>query len=243
MLYMFNRTSSDVQKHLQPRYDEDSQTRFVSAKEILDYMASIYVNPNATRDARHEYNSLIMKQVQSFSEFQTEFLHLAGQAQIPKESLRLDLYDRITTALQKGIAPIIRFLPTYQELAADLVCLDTELKRIAIREERQKRFRDKKPIQTNTPVHTGPTQGTALVYTPGTTTKAPFVRARSETPHAEPRRPPPANATLICFNCDKPGHYASECPELRKVEVKEIEEELEESYDYNQDEDSGKEEP
>ncbi len=47
MLYLFNRTSGDAQKHLQPRYDEDSQIRFVSTKEMLDYLASIYVNPNA----------------------------------------------------------------------------------------------------------------------------------------------------------------------------------------------------
>ena len=71
MLYLFNRTSGDVQKHLEPRYDEDSQTRFISVKEILNYLASIYVNPNAVRDARHDYNSLAMKQSQSFTEFQT----------------------------------------------------------------------------------------------------------------------------------------------------------------------------
>ena len=50
---------------------------------MLEYLASIYVNPNAVRDARHDYNSLTMKPGQSFSEFQTQFLHLAGQAQVP----------------------------------------------------------------------------------------------------------------------------------------------------------------
>jgi len=29
-------------------------------------------------------------------EFQTQFLHLAGEAQIPTESLQLDLFDRLT---------------------------------------------------------------------------------------------------------------------------------------------------
>jgi hypothetical protein len=242
MLYLFNRTSGDAQKHLQPRYDEDSQTRFVSAKEMLDYLASIYVNPNAVRDARHDYNALLMQPSQSFSEFQTQFLHLAGQAQVPQESLRLDLYDRVTILLQKGIAPILRLLPTYEELAADLASLDTELRRISVREERQRRFRERQPARTHVTVSAGPAPVTVVSPKPTTTAHGPFVRARSETPRTEPRRPAPANAVFTCFNCDKPGHIAKECPEPQRGDLKEIGEELEGSYD-DQDEDSGKEEP
>jgi hypothetical protein len=238
MFYLFNRTSGDAQKHLQPRYDEDAQTRFVSAREMLEYLASIYVNPNAVRDARHEYNSLTMKPSQSFSEFQTQFLHLASQAQVPQESWRIDLYDRVTTTLQKGIAPNLRLLPTYGELAADLASLDTELKRITAREERQRRFRER-PLTRN-PATAAPVSAPATA--PATTAvSAPFVRAKSETPRTEPRRPAPADASFTCFNCNRPGHMAKECPEPRRGDLKEIEEDLEEPYD-GQDEDSGNEE-
>jgi hypothetical protein len=61
MLYLFNRTSSNAQKHLQPRYNEDSLTRFSTAKEMIEYLASIYVNRNLVRDARHNYKDLFMK--------------------------------------------------------------------------------------------------------------------------------------------------------------------------------------
>jgi len=241
MLYLFNRTSGDAQKHLEPRYDEDCQTRFVSAKEMLDHLASIYTNPNAVRDARHDYNSLAMKQGQLFSEFQTQFLHLAGQAQVPRESWRMDLYDRVTTTLQKGIAPNLRLLPTYEELSADLASLDTELRRIAVREERQRRFRERQPTRTHVTPSTGPAPGQAPTPKPATTASTPFVRARSETPRAGPRRPAPADATVLCYNCDKPGHYASACPEPRKGDLKEI---GEEKLDVRVDEDeSGNEEP
>lgn len=242
MLYLFNRTSGDAQKHLQSRYDEDSPTRFVTAREMLDYLASIYVNPNAVRDARHDYNSLLMKPSQSFSEFQTQFLHLAGEAQVPRESLRLDLYDRVTTTLQKGIAPNLRLLPTYEELAVDLASLDTELRRIAVREDRQRRFRERQPARAHVTAGAGPVPITVVTPKPTTIAHSPLVRARSETPRTEPRRPVPADATFTCFNCDKTGHIAKECPEPRRGDLKEIEEELEESCD-DQDEDSGKEEP
>ncbi len=46
MIYLFNRTSGDAQKHLQPRFDDNSQTCFVLAKEMLAYLARIYVNLN-----------------------------------------------------------------------------------------------------------------------------------------------------------------------------------------------------
>jgi hypothetical protein len=78
MLYLFNQTAKNAQKHLQPRYNDDAQTRFVSAMEMLKLLASIFVNPNLVRDARHDYNRLIMTVRQSFAEFQTEFLHLAS---------------------------------------------------------------------------------------------------------------------------------------------------------------------
>lgn len=243
MLYLFNRTSGDAQKHLQPRYDEDSQTRFVSAREMLAYLASIYVNPNAVRDARHDYNSLTMKHGQLFSEFQTQFLHLAGQAQVPQESWRMDLYDRVTTTLQKGIAPNLRLLPTYEELAADLSSLDTELKRIAAREDRQRRFRERQPTRASAATSPGTAPMPVAAAAPTTAIRAPFVRPRSETPRTEPRRPAPADATFTCFNCDKPGHVIKDCPEPRRGDLKEIEEELEGSFEDDQSHDLGKEEP
>ena len=209
---------------------------------MLDCLASIYVNPNAVRDAKHDYNSLTMKQGQPFSEFQTQFLHLAGQAQVPRESWRIDLYDRVTTTLQRGIAPNLRLLPTYEELAADLASLDAELRRIAVREERQRRFRERQPARTLVTAGTEPAPATVATPRPTATAHSPFVRSKSETPRTEPRRPAPTNAVFTCFNCDKPGHVAKDCSEPRRGDLKEIEEEPDEPCD-NQSEDSGKEEP
>ena len=140
MFYLFNHTTGDAQKHLQPRYDDDAQTRFVSATEMLQLLATIFVNPNQVRDARYDYSCLRMTARQSFAKFQTQFLHLASQAQIPAEDLRLDLYDKLTTQLQRGIAPILRSLVTYTELSASCLSLDTELKRITAQCEQYKLY-------------------------------------------------------------------------------------------------------
>ena len=95
------------------------------------------------RDAKYNYNCFTIRTSQTFIEFQTEFLHLAGEAQIPAECLRLDLFDRLTTQLQEKLAAQLRTLDSFAELAASCLSLDTELRRIAARTERQRRFRDK----------------------------------------------------------------------------------------------------
>jgi len=40
-----------------------------------------------------------MKTIETFSVFQTRFLYLARQAQIPQEDLMLDLFDKLTLDL------------------------------------------------------------------------------------------------------------------------------------------------
>jgi hypothetical protein len=67
-----------------------------------------------------------------------------------------------------------------------------------------------------------------------------IMRARSKTPCTKPRRPTPIDATPIYWNCDKPGYFATTCPEPRKVNIKEVGEEL---YKLEEGNESGKEEP
>ena len=151
MFYLFGRTTGDAQRHLQAKFEDESPVRFTSVNEMLQHLAAIYVNPNKVRDARYEYNHLMMKPSQSFAEFQTQFLHLAGEGQTPLENYRLDLYDKLTIRLQEKIAVTLDDLPTYQRLAARCLSLDSELKRIDTRPDRQKRPRsDRNSLATHT---------------------------------------------------------------------------------------------
>jgi hypothetical protein len=81
---------------------------------------------------------------QSFAKFQTTFLHLAGKGQIYKSNLRMDLYDKLSTDLQKGMASYLVDLDTYDKLVVRCLSLDTELRRINARVDRQKRLAEEK---------------------------------------------------------------------------------------------------
>jgi len=45
MAYVFGRTSGDAQTHLRPRYTKDLIDPFISKKEIIKYLSSIYKDP------------------------------------------------------------------------------------------------------------------------------------------------------------------------------------------------------
>jgi hypothetical protein len=197
--------------------------------EILKLLASIFVNPNLVQDARHDYNRLIITAGQSFAEFQMEFLHLAGQAQIPAKDLRLNLYDKLTTQLQRGIAPNLRSLDTYAKLTASCQSLDTELKRITARESQQRRQRS---MATATPLaptaFTGPRVTSAMPTGPRLdsitprASKAPDNFRINQSRQATPQEP----TTVTCYNYHKPGHITPSYPEPRRGDLKEIEEAL-----------------
>ena len=246
MLYIFNCTQGDAQTHLLPRFQDDSPSRFVSTMEMINHLAAIYINPNEVRDARYEYGRLTMRTTQTFNEFQTTFLQLAGQAQIPQASLQMDLYDRLTTPLQRGIAPTLSEIGSFTQLCKKALSVDSELRRIDAREDRRRQLRERvsgtrsfKPTGEQAPVLR------ARSAIPSTTLPD-TTSARTETPRTREGR---VNLLkdlkdVICYNCQQPGHYASACAEPKKLELKEIQEgeELSSGVETSEGE-SGKEDP
>jgi hypothetical protein len=216
MEYMFSRTLGDAQRHLLPRFDEESPMRFVSFQEMLQHLASIYVNPNKVRDAQYKYRQLRMETGQTFATFQTTFLHLAGEGQIPQSSHRLDLFDKLPTHLQRMLLPVLDDLETYKQLATRCLTLDTGLKRIEEMNSKRRSARtEEKPA-------------TFTTATPGTTriaTSSPPLRT-STTPDRTSRLGTPPELPVTCYNCQKRGHYASSCPEPRKTDLNALEEEI-----------------
>jgi len=216
MEYVFSRTLGDAQRHLLPRFDEDSPMRFISFHEMLQHLASIYVNPNKVRDAQYAYRQLRMEREQIFAAFQTKFLHLAGEGQTPRASYRLDLFDKLPTHLQRMLLPVLDDLETYEQLATRCLTLDTGLRRID---------------EANSKKRSTRTEGTSATFAttiPATTryaTSSPFSRTSATPDRASPFVATP-EPTVTCYNCQKRGHYAPSCPEPKKTDLNAVEEEI-----------------
>jgi len=226
MAYVFGRTGGDAQTHLRPRYAQDSADPFLSGDEMIDHLSSIYEDPFKVQNARLDYKALNMKTTETFSAFQTRFLHLAGQAQIPHEDLMPDLFDKLTLDLQRAVLPVFTTVQTLKVLTDHCLSIDQGLRRIKARAERHK--------ARNSPNQTASTTQTAR-NTPArsATPTAPAVQpavnsaaSRAASPaaglaHTRPTYNDPRKQALsnqgACFLCGQKDHFAKDCQTKAKT--------------------------
>jgi hypothetical protein len=245
--YVFSRTGGDAQNHLLPRYEDGSIDLFPTSQSMIDFLATIYEDPYKVQNARLEYKSLSMKSTETFSDFHTRFLQLAGQAKIPVDDLRPDLFDKLTLELQRTVLPVYTTLSTEKALADQCVALDNGLRRIRARSDRAKARIASSGIASSgaLPAKPSSTSTTASRITLRESTPGRYVREatpdRTTRPQTRDMKPPAADQ-VICYSCGQKGHYASDCLQREKtVAVQEVEQSTEQFTDPETD--SGKEEP
>ena len=119
-----------------------------------------------------------METGQAFTLFQTTFLYLAGEGQIPQESYRLDLFDKLPTYLQRMLLLVLDDLETYEKLVARCLTLDTDLRRIEDLNTRKRSIKSKSQSTTPSPIPTRTIRSPSTVP-PRLLTPAPENRYRS----------------------------------------------------------------
>jgi Zinc knuckle len=245
MSYIFGRTEGDAQEHLYPRYteDEENEDPYTSYQEMFETLDAIYKNAHQAQDSRHAYRELKMGSSQSFQDFKTKFIQLANEGRIPSSDRFDDMYEKMTTSLQGQLLNQLHTLDgDFNELCKVVTGIDSKLRRLNTRRNQEREARTVKalPAPTRTRPSLTPVQPKATpVYAP-----RPIIKPTGtgvsllQRPITGPA-PPTASESrpLTCFNCQRPGHFASDCPEPKRVGLKDIEEEDVAEFEQDIDED------
>jgi hypothetical protein len=136
MRFLFGCTKGDANKHLYPRYtsEESNLNPYTSRQEMFATLDAAFKNHHQVRDSRNEYKELRMSTRQSFHDFKTQFIHLANEGRIPDSDRFHDLYDKLTTNLQRQVVHQLHTMgDDFETLCTIVAGIDVELKRINAR--------------------------------------------------------------------------------------------------------------
>jgi hypothetical protein len=226
MYFVFSCTTGEANDYLYPRYQYSSNDRFASHLDMLSYLNSIYTDADRPVQARKEYHELHMLPKQAFTSFRARFQLLADEANIPTGDRLNDMFLRLTPELRVAMEipmyghPQDGSIRAFHQFCDTATSIDTNRRRALFE---QKKYASNAPFPTMTPV----ANNIRPIYR-AAVTPAPVGEARGQ--FTMLTKPNNANAEGIqCYNCKGKGHIAKDCPQPRKVSIKELDYEDEHS--------------
>jgi hypothetical protein len=213
LAYAEGRIGGQAAIYAEERFKEDATEPYKTAEDLFEHLHMIYTDPNRVFTAKNEFKKLYIKKDQTFHDFYTKFLQLAGEAKIAIMDQKYKLYTKLSFSLQKAVITNYNSDNTVQEFAKQCTVFDQSLKAIEEREGRttgrQKSSKSgvaKEPVDTNKNVSTRNNSNNKEVPKYGSELRQQLSKAGK------------------CFICQESGHLMRECPK-RQVEVKVVDDE------------------
>lgn len=99
-LYVQSRYEGKVQLYIAPRMSSDSSNPYIDAEDMINYLKTVFANPNRRAKIYTIYHKLMIKPKDSFTDFLAEFIQLVEEAIVIEENCKRDLYSKLLYLLQ-----------------------------------------------------------------------------------------------------------------------------------------------
>jgi hypothetical protein len=230
--YIGGRCEGKALKTFMNRIRPGCSNPYTDGDDVFEHLKQAFNNPNRVIEANQQFRNLFMKSSDKFHDFLSEFVYLAGEAEISEDDWRDELHYRLIPKLQELTIPAINDPEgTFEQFTSYCSTTANRLEITNVRFQRGRNTRDstfssQNPTGTVRNTNCGPTTG-------------PAPKKEEEDKSTGRRLSPGAFRRHIgnglCFKCHQPGHIAANClggeakTELKSIEKSNLESKNEEA--------------
>lgn len=194
MNFIFASTKDDAQELLGPYFTgEDPENDFVNSVQMVNHLIATYRSSTLQRDSMVKFEALRQGSAESFQDFKTRFISLAGKAKIHHSMRKDQLYEKMNRQLKLAVFAQLHLLPDFNSLCQYADPVDKERIRLekSMVNTKSERFNSRR------------------LYNPDSSTYQSVSVPVSRTDTKEESLP---SRGVICYHCKKRGHTKLECP-------------------------------
>ena len=219
-IYVISRTGGTAAKHIQA-YRTNDPDYFTNPEEVISALSDIMGNPNKKDDMRRGFKTLRQKATDTFATFFSQFRMYTNYLKLDEETVIDELKDKVNLRLQDAIAATPYDFRTLKELSDLCQRVDNQQRHIS--EKRERMASASTRSATRTPPAAARRASPAYVPPAKRQSADPAV-VIAPRPTSPRKDGPPAKAldSKRCYNCDKEGHFATDCPERRREAVRRV---------------------